>query len=91
VSLVVFIIDIKYSSGYYSTHRKHLNRRGGHPLLTRTDIITIILQDNEIKRLTARNERLETACKGLFDVNDRLRVRIRELEGRKPELANVNI
>lgn len=59
--------------------------------MTRTDIITIILQDNEIKRLTARNERLETACKGLFDVNDRLRVRIRELEGRKPELANVNI
>lgn len=31
--------------------------------MTRTDIITIILQDNEIKRLTARNERLETATK----------------------------
>lgn len=59
--------------------------------MTRTDIITIILQDNEIKRLTARNERLETACKGLFDVNERLREKIKKLEGLKSELSNVNV
>ena len=59
--------------------------------MRKAEIITIILQDNEIKRLTARNERLETACKGLFDVNERLREKIKKLEGLKSELSNVNV
>jgi hypothetical protein len=63
---------------------------GGHPVLTKTEIITIILQEGEIKRLTERNEKLETACADLFKENVKLRAKIKKIEGRH-DLDNVNI
>lgn len=59
--------------------------------MTRKTINTIILQEDEIARLVARNKSLERGYLSVCRQNDRLRKRIKNLERDGNELNHVNI
>jgi succinate dehydrogenase/fumarate reductase flavoprotein subunit len=70
---------------------RHLNRKGGHHLLTRTDIETIIWQDEEISRLRKRVKNLETSYLQIIRINTKLRNELDRLKSRQNRLNEVNV
>ena len=59
--------------------------------MTKGDIITIIMQDQEIARLTDRNTKLEKAYMEAIRDNIKLRNKIKTLEHIHCELNKVNV
>lgn len=63
----------------------------GKAKITKSDIATIIWQDEEITRLRKREAELESGILSIGKENDRLRERIKILERNENELGNVNV
>ena len=59
--------------------------------MTKSDIETIIMQDEEIKRLRKRVRELESGYLGMCRQNDRLRAKLEKREQRENKLAAVNV
>jgi cell division protein FtsB len=52
---------------------------------------TILLQEEQIDRLTKRNRELERGNRSLWKENEKLREKIKKLTRRENELSGVNI
>lgn len=52
---------------------------------------TILLQEEEIAKLTKRNRKLERGNRSLWKENEKLRDKIKKLTRRENELSGVNI
>lgn len=63
----------------------------GKAKITKSDIATIIWQDEEITRLRKREIELEGGITSIGKENDRLRERIKILERNENELGSVNV
>jgi succinate dehydrogenase/fumarate reductase flavoprotein subunit len=59
--------------------------------LTRTDIETIIWQDEEISRLRKRVKNLETSYLQIIRINTKLRNELDRLKSRQNRLNEVNV
>lgn len=63
----------------------------GKAKITKSDMATIIWQDEEITRLRKREIELESGITSIGKENDRLRERIKILERNENKLSGVNV
>jgi uncharacterized membrane protein (DUF106 family) len=59
--------------------------------MTKSDIETIIMQEDELKRLRKRVRELESRYLGMCRQNDRLRAKLEKIKQMENKLAVVNV